>query len=79
MLDCYFDDADRRIHEKELELARLQSEETTFKQLEANLTRDALKASLTTAATIATTVGGVLDEFEASVQRMADDLNGRRH
>lgn len=71
------DEADRRIHEKELELARLQANESTFTQLEAHLVRDTLKESLTTAATIASTVVEVVDEFEASVQRMADDLNGR--
>lgn len=71
-----YEEADRRIHEKEMELARLQANESTFTQIEAHLTRDALKESLTTAATIAGTVGVVLDEFEASVQRMADDLNG---
>lgn len=71
-----YDEADRRIEEKELELARLQSNESTFTQLEAHLTRDALKESLTTAAAIASTVVEVADEFEASVQRMADDLNG---
>lgn len=72
------DEADRRIRERELELARLQTEETTFKQLESNLTRDLLKRNLSTAAIFAKLVNSVIDEVVASVDKMTDDLNGKR-
>lgn len=76
-----FDKADRRIKEKEEELAKLQTELTTPTQLESNLTRVRLKETLYTAAAIAKAAVEVLDElgdsFEESVERMSRDLNGK--
>jgi hypothetical protein len=45
--------AERRIAAKELELARIQFEESTPLQIEANLARGALHQTLTTAAVMA--------------------------
>lgn len=75
-------DPDRRIDELERQLAKIQAEETTPQTIEANLTRQSLRSTLATAAVIAVSVVGVLDdlsaEMAANVQRMADDLNGGR-
>lgn len=75
------DDADKRIEEMELELARRQAE-TTPRQIDANLVRESLKATLTTASVFASTVVGIIndlgDGFGASVDQMANDLNGSK-
>lgn len=75
------DDADRRIDRMERELARLQSEETTPRQIEANFARERLNDTLSTAAVLAHTVIVVLDRlgdsFEESIERAAGDLNGK--
>lgn len=52
--------ADRRIADRELELARIQCEESTPCQIEANLARGALKRTLATAAVFASAVRAVL-------------------
>lgn len=73
--------SDRRIAHLENDLARLQTEETTPRQLEANLVRGKLVETLNTAAVLAQTAVDVLDKlgdsFEESVERMARDLNGK--
>lgn len=52
--------ADRRIADIEIELARVQFEESTPRQLEANLAREALHRTLATAAIFACAVREVL-------------------
>lgn len=73
--------ADRRIADLETELARVQFEESTPRQIEANLARETLQHTLDTAVVFATAVREVLDQigdsFEENVERMARDLNGR--
>jgi hypothetical protein len=71
------DEADRRIEAKERELARLQFEETTWRQLEANLTRDRLKRTLCIGAQAARRVlDDLASSFDASVDQMAEDIAG---
>ncbi len=67
---------DMRIAQQELELARVQAEETTYCQIEANLARNALKSTLGTACVIAVIALDVIASLDANVQRMADDLTG---
>lgn len=67
------DEGDRRIAHLELELAKAQTAATYF-QIEAALVRQRLKATLSMAAGV---IGRLAAEFDANVQRMADDLNGR--
>lgn len=77
------DEADRQIAKLELELATIQHEETTPLQIEANLKRERLGATLATAAAIATAAAGIIanfaSDFERSVERLADEINGRDH
>lgn len=65
--------ADRRIAAYEKELARVQFEESTPVQIEANLAREALHHTLTTAAVFACAVRAVLsipiDEHMADISR----------
>jgi hypothetical protein len=67
-----------RIDQMERELARLQTEETTPQQIEANLVREKLNQTLVTAAVFAQAAVDVLDKlgdsFEESVERMSRDL-----
>jgi hypothetical protein len=74
-------DSARRIADLERDLARIQTEETTPRQIEANLVREKLGATLATAAVLAQTAIDVLDKlgdsFEESVERMSRDLNGK--
>lgn len=75
-----FDEADRRIEEQERELARVQTDETTYTELESRLVREQLKGTLWAAAVVASIVTGALndmaDGFSENVKQMADDLNG---
>ena len=66
------DEGDRRIAQLEHELAQLQTD-ATWRQLEAGLVRQRLRATLTIAVDV---IGRLAAGFDASVQRMADDLNG---
>lgn len=74
------DEFDRRIARQELELARMQAEETTYRQIEAHFARETLQSTLHTAGVIAATALDVLSDiatgFDVTIQRMADDLNG---
>lgn len=74
-------EADRRIDRLEKELARIQSDETAYVQIEANLQRDNLRRTLTTAETMALAarrlIEGLTFNLDASLKRMADDLNGK--
>lgn len=69
-------EGDRRIEQQERELARMQSEETTYRQIEANLVRERLKTTLGTAGVIAAAVHEMIAGFDAGIQQMADDLSG---
>jgi len=55
------EDADRRIDRREKELAKLQTEETTYRQLEANLEFSELKKALNVATVIATVAHEVIE------------------
>jgi len=68
------DEGDRRIAALEKELAEAQTE-ATYSQIEANLVRRRLKETLDMAMHV---VGDVTAGFDATIQRMADDLNGHR-
>lgn len=76
------EEADRRIARLEHALARIQHEETTPLQIEAGLRRQALGATLSTAAVMARAVVRVLasaaDDFERTHEQMAEDLNRGR-
>lgn len=76
------DEVDRRIEQRERELAKMQTEETTYRQIEANLVRDNLKTTLGTAGVIAAVaievISGFAAGFDANVQRMAEDLGGSK-
>ena len=65
---------------QERELARLQTEGTAVRQIEANLAQDRLKRTLTTCEVIALTARGLIEGLtrglDDSLHRMADDLNG---
>ncbi len=62
------EESDRRIEQLERALAQLQTE-TTYQQIEANLGREKLKKTLNIAVRMAFAMDATLD-------RMADDLNG---
>lgn len=76
------EETDRRIAEKEQELARIQTESIP-QQLESNLVKDALKVALANAEVFAETVSEIVqgfgEEFAKSVKRMSKDLNGKGH
>lgn len=66
------DEGDRRIAEREQDLARLQTD-ATYRQIEANLVRERLKATLGIAVSV---IGRMTAAFDGNLARMADDLNG---
>lgn len=75
-----FETRERRIAERERELARIQFESIPL-ELEANLMRESLDRTLTSGVAIARVCMAVLDQigdsFEESVERMQRDLSGR--
>jgi len=72
-------EAEKRIDDMEHELARIQTE-GAFDKLESTLVRERLQSTVCTAAVFAKAIVNMLDElggnFDASIDRMASDLNG---
>jgi hypothetical protein len=67
------EEADRRVEKLERELAQAQAE-AAYRQIAANLVRQHLKDTLDIAMRA---VHRFSAGFDASIERMADDLNGR--
>ena len=65
-------EADRQIEQLERDLARVQTD-TAYRQIEANLVCERLRSTLDIAVNI---VHRLASGMDASVERMADDLNG---
>lgn len=75
-------EADRRIALKERELAKIQTEVTTPIQLESNLVRESLHATLNSAAVFAGAVVTLLDDLglslEEGLSRTGSEVTGRQ-
>lgn len=73
-------DADLRLDAMERELAKTQLH-TAGRELECGLMRETLRRTLSTAVVLAHVATEVMDgvavEFHASVEQMANDLNGK--
>lgn len=69
------DEADRRIAQLEIDLARAQTD-STYSQIEANLVRQRLRTTLNIAMSA---IGRLASGFDTNVARMAGDLTGSGH